>query len=142
MYTDLKSYQNAVVIHDFTVEFIKRYVDGSNRFDMSYKSYSRMADQMIQAARSGKQNITEATSSSKQKPKSEPMLLGVASASLKELLEDYQDYLRQRGLTQWGKDDSCALRVRGLYRLNRSDTAYKSDRSDRSDGSDKTDRSD
>ena len=129
MYTDLKSYQNAVIIHDFTVEFIKRYVDRSNRSDMSYKSYSRMADQMIQAARSGKQNIAEATSSSKQKPKSEPMLLGVASASLKELLEDYQDYLRQRGLTRWGKDDSRALRVRGLYRSYRSyrsDTTYKS----------------
>ncbi len=50
MYTDLKSYQNAVIVHDFTVEFIKRYVDRSHTSDMSYKSYSRMADQMIQAA--------------------------------------------------------------------------------------------
>ncbi len=116
MYTDLKSYQNAVIIHDFTVEFIKKYIPAN----------SRTRDQMEQAARSGKQNITEGTSSSKQKPKSEPMLLGVASASLKELLEDYQDYLRQRGLARWGKDDPRALRVRGLYRTDRT---YKSDKS-------------
>lgn len=137
-YKDLKSYQNAVVIHDFTVEFIKHYIPVN----------SRTRDQMEQAARSGKQNITEATSSSKQKPKSEPMLLGVASASLKELLEDYQDYLRQHGLTQWGKDDSRALRVRGLYksdtayRSNKPDTTYKSNESNKSNKSDTAYRSD
>src|SRR3989344_3172384 len=136
MYTNLKSYQNALIVHDFTVEFVKRYVDRSNRSDMSYKSYSRMADQMIQAARSGKQNIVEGSSASKEKPKNEPFLLGVASASLKELLEDYQDYLRQRGLMQWDKNDPRALRVRGLYRSDRTD---KSDRSDRADTTDTTD---
>src|SRR3989344_2430423 len=104
MYTDLKSYQNSVIIHDFTVEFVKHYIPAK----------SRTRDQMEQAARSGKQNIAEATSSSKQKPKSEPMLLGVASASLKELLEDYQDYLRQHRLKQWEMNDPRALRVRGL----------------------------
>ena len=119
MYTDLKSYQNSVIIHDFTAEFVKHYIPAG----------SRTRDQMEQAARSGKQNIAEATSSSKQKPKSEPFLLGVASASLKELLEDYQDYLRQHGLARWGKDDPRALRVRGLYRTDRTDRTdrtYKS----------------
>lgn len=122
-YKDLKSYQNAVIIHDFTVEFIKRYIPAN----------SRTRDQMEQAARSGKQNIAEATSSSKQKPKSEPLLLGVASASLKELLEDYQDYLRQHQLKQWDKNDSRALRVRGLYRSYTSNKTYATYQSYRSD---------
>ena len=116
-YQDLKSYQNALIIHDFTVDFVKRYID--------FKSRTR--DQMEQAARSGKQNIAEATANSKQKPKSEVMLLGVASASLKELLEDYKDYLRQHGMEIWNKEDSRALVVRKLvYKANRS---YRSDKS-------------
>ncbi len=127
MYTDLKSYQNALIVHDFTVGFIKRYVDRSDMSDRSYKSYSRMADQMIQAARSGKQNIAEATASSKQKPKSEPMLLGVASASLKELLEDYQDYLRQHSSTSSPQDGSSSL-----YKSDTTDKSYTPDRADRS----------
>jgi len=114
-YRDLKSYQNALIIHDFTVEFVKRFID--------FKS--RTKDQMEQAARSGKQNIAEATANSKQKPKSELMLLGVASASLKELLEDYKDYLRQNGLEIWDREDGRALAVRGLvYKSNRSYGVY------------------
>lgn len=69
------------------------------------------------------------------------MLLGVASASLKELLEDYQDYLRQHQLTQWGKDDPRALGVRGLYRSDRTDTSHMSDTTDRSDRSHRSDKS-
>jgi len=119
-YQDLKSYQNALIIHDFTMDFVKRYID--------FKS--RTKDQMEQAARSGKQNIVEATANSKQKPKSERMLLGVASASLKELLEDYKDYLRQHDFEIWGQEDARALAVRKLV--------YRSDKSDRSDGSDRS----
>jgi len=85
---------------------VKRYID--------FKSRTR--DQMEQAARSGKQNIAEATANSKQKPKSELMLLGVASASLKELLEDYKDYSRQHGLEVWEREDARALAVRKLMR--------------------------
>ena len=113
MYTDLRSYQQTLIISDFTVEFVKRFIP----------STSRTRDQMEQAARSGKQNIAEATSASKQKPKNEPFLLSVASASLKELLEDYKDFLRQHYLPLWAKDDQRALRVRALP--YKSHTSYK-----------------
>ncbi len=139
MYTDLKSYQNSTIIHDFTVEFCDRYIDGRvNRSDMSnpsdkthqtYKTYSRQADQMIQAARSGKQNIAEAAANSKQKPKSEPFLLGVASASLKELLEDYRDYLRQHQLKIWPMTDPRALAIRNLYKTYQTDQTDRQNRS-------------
>ena len=119
MYQDLKSYQNAIMIHDFTVEFVKRYIDPK----------SRTTDQMAQAARSGKQNIAEGAANSRQKPKSETMLLGVASASLKELLEDYKDYLRQHQLQIWSLNDMRALRIRNLYKTNptyTTDQTYQS----------------
>jgi restriction system protein len=97
-YRELKSYQMATIIYDFTVEFCDRYVkpDRTNRSDKSYQSY-RTSDQMVQAARSGKQNIVEGSSERASK-KSELKLLAVARASFQELLEDYEDFLRQRGL--------------------------------------------
>jgi restriction system protein len=129
-YKELKSYKQATVIYDFTVGFCKRYIDMSDKSNKSYKTYSRMSDQMIQAARSGKQNIVEG-SAEKTSEKSELLLLGVARASFAELLEDYEDFLRQQGLRQWGKDDPEALAVRQLvYTRNRSD---KTDRSDKID---------
>jgi four helix bundle suffix protein len=109
-YKDLKSYQGAVVIYDFTSEFCRRYVDKK----------SRTFDQMIQAARSGKQNIAEG-SANRTSEKSELKLLGVARASFAELLEDYEDFLRQNNLRLWGKNDSRAMAIRGL--------GYKSDKS-------------
>ena len=132
-YWDLKSYQQTEIIYDYTVEFCDKYIDKK----------SRTHDQMVQAARSGKQNIAEGCSQSKNKPKSEHYLLCIASASLKELLEDYQDYLRQRGLLLWDKDDPRAVQLRRLaYRSDRSDRSYRSDKSDRSDRSDKSYKSD
>lgn len=121
-YRDLKSYQSAVVIYDFTVEFCRRYVDRK----------SRTTDQMVQAARSGKQNIVEG-SAAKTSEQSELKLLGVARASFQELLEDYEDFLRQRGLRQWEKDDPEAVAVRRLaYQINRTDQSHRSDRTNRS----------
>lgn len=115
MYKDLKSYQNTVVIYDFTVEFVRFYIDPK----------SRTRDQMEQAARSGKQNIVEG--SGKNDVEGEIYLLKVAYGSLKELVEDYEDFLRQRGLRQWGKDDPEAVVVRQLaYKSDRSYTTYKS----------------
>ena len=85
-----------------------------------------MPDQMVQAARSGKQNIAEGCMASGTSKKTELKLIGVARASLEELLLDFQDYLRQKGLTLWKKDHSRAKEVRSLcYRENRSYSTYK-----------------
>ena len=130
-YKDLKSYQAATTIYDFTVEFCGLYVNPTNQTDQSDKSnYShrsyRTADQMIQAARSSKQNIVEG-SSYRTSEKSELKLLGVARASFQELLEDYEDFLRQRRMRQWNKDSPEAQEVRRLaYQLNQSYWSYLS----------------
>lgn len=126
-YRDLKSYQTATIIYDFTVEFCSRFVE--NWTDQTYKSYrghwSRMSDQMIQAARSGKQNIVEA-STERTSQKSELKLLGVARASFQELLEDFEDFLRQRGLRQWQKEDKEAQEIRAIsYRTDKSYQTYR-----------------
>lgn len=122
-YKDLKTYQGAVIIYDFTVKFCNCYL--SNKSKWSNKSY-RTYDQMVQAARSGKQNIVEASTQRTSK-KGELKLLGVARASLQELLEDYEDFLRQRDFSQWRKDSPQARQVRGLvYRSNWSYMSYKS----------------
>jgi len=81
---------------------------------------------MVQAARSGKQNIVEASTERTSK-KSELKLLGVARASLQELLEDYEDFLRQRGLKLWPKESPEAHTIRGLvYKSSWSYRTYKS----------------
>jgi len=89
-------------------------------------SNSRTHDQMVQAARSGKQNITEGSMASGISKKTELKLIGVARASLEELLNDFQDYLRQRGLPLWAKDHPMAKQVRAIcYQKNKSYTTYK-----------------
>ena len=87
---------------------------------------------MVQAARSGVQNIAEGSVASATSKKMELKLTGVARASLGELLLDYQDFLRQRGLGTWDKDSPEALRVRSAYQSS-SATTGKPDQSDRSD---------
>jgi four helix bundle suffix protein len=115
-YRELKSYQMAEVIYDATVLFCDRYIE----------KRSRTHDQMVQAARSGKQNIAEGSMASGTSKKTELKLIGVARASLEELLLDYQDFLRQKGLALWAKDFPQAQEVRRLcYRANRSYTTYK-----------------
>lgn len=84
---------------------------------------------MVQAARSGVQNIAEGSLASATSKKTELKLTGVARASLGELLLDYEDYLRQHGLKQWKKDDSKALKVRA-DRSDKSDKSYWSEKSD------------
>jgi four helix bundle suffix protein len=114
-YRELKSYQSATIIYDFTVVFVKRYID--------FKS--RTCDQMVQAARSGKQNIVEA-SAERASRKSELKLLGVARASLEELLADYEDFLRQSGLTQRPPDSAETQQIRRLpYRTDWSYRSYQ-----------------
>ncbi len=111
-YRDLKSYQMAEIVYDGTAAFCARFIDRR----------SRTHDQMVQAARSGKQNVAEASMASGMSKKTELKLIGVARASLEELLLDYQDYLRQRGLQIWGKDEPKAKQVRALAR--RADRSY------------------
>ena len=118
-YRDLKTYQTAIIIYDFTVEFCNRYM--SYKTNKSYRTY----DQMVQAARSGKQNIVEGSSERSSK-KSELKLLGVSRASWQELLEDYEDFLRQRGFAQWQKDSAQARAVRELaYRSDKTYQTYR-----------------
>jgi four helix bundle suffix protein len=122
-YRKLRSFQAAQLVYDATVVFCGRFVE----------KRSRIHDQMIQAARSGVQNIAEGSMASATSKKTELKLTGVARASLEELLLDYEDFLRQRGLRIWEKNSPEALKVRRRYLLEKSDGSDKSDRSDVSD---------
>jgi len=128
-YRKLRSFQCAQLVYDATVIFCDRFVE----------KRSRTHDQMIQAARSGVQNIAEGSVASATSKKTELKLTGVARASLEELLLDYEDFLRQRGLRIWAKDAPEALAVRGKYQSDRSDRSDLSDTSDLSDSSDRSD---
>lgn len=113
-YQDLKAFQMARIVYDGTVRFCARFLDKRDR----------TIDQMVQAARSGKQNILEGSQASGTSKEMELKLVNVARASLEELLEDYLDYLRTRGLKQWAKDSREALYVRRLGSLK--DRSYES----------------
>lgn len=114
-YQKLKSYQSAEIVYDATLKFCERFVNHK----------SRTVDQMVQAARSGKQNIAEGSMVSGTSKKLELKLVGVARASLEELLVDYQDFLRQHGLLLWTKDQPMAQAIRKLaFLTNRSYTTY------------------
>jgi len=114
-YRELRSYQNAEIVYDATVKFCDKFIDRR----------SRTHDQMVQAARSGKQNIAEGSMASATSKKTELKLVGVARASLEELLLDYEDFLRQRKLALWEKSHAMAQVVRKLaYSENRSYTTY------------------
>jgi len=116
-YRELKSFQHAELVYDATVKFCDRLIDRR----------SRTHDQMVQAARSGRQNIAEGSQASGTSKKFELKLVGVARASLEELLLDYEDFLRQRSLALWPKDFPTAQIVRRLaYAENRSYQTYKS----------------
>ncbi len=123
-YRNLKSYQTTTIIYDLTVEFCKIYL--TDRTDRSNLSY-RTIDQMVQAARSGRQNIAEGSQASVTSKKTEIKLVGVARASLEELLVDFEDFLRQRGLPLWDKDHPSARKIRALaYRSGLTDKTYRS----------------
>jgi restriction system protein len=115
-FRDLKSYQMSEIVYDLTVAFCDRWIS----------IRSRTHDQMVQAARSGKQNIAEGSMASGTSKKFELKLVGVARASLEELLLDYQDFLRQRNLPLWDKNHLKAHKIRQLaYASNRSYVTYK-----------------
>ncbi len=105
-YRNLLSYQKAQIVYDGTVRFCERLLQ---KRDRTY-------DQMIQAARSGKQNILEGSQASGTSKEMEIKLTNVARASLEELLEDYRDFLRVRGLEEWSKAHRYTRRLQELNR--------------------------
>jgi four helix bundle suffix protein len=112
-YRELRSYQKAEVIYDFTHDFCERFL----------RRGDRTIDQMVQAARSGKQNIMEGSKAARTSKEMELKLTNVARASLEELLGDYQDFLRVRRVPPWDKNSREALYVRRLG--NKSHTTYE-----------------
>ncbi len=112
-YENLFSYQKSQIIYDATVKFCERFIDRK----------SRTTDQMVQAARSGNKNISEGSQVSGTSKEGELKLVGVARASLEELLGDYQDYLRQHRHPLWDKNSKESLYVRNLGR--KPDLSYE-----------------
>jgi len=103
-YRNLFSYQKAEIVYDGTVYFTKRFF---NKFD-------RTVGQMVQAARSGKQNIAEGSMASATSKETEIKLTNVARASLEELRIDYEDFLRTNKLPVWDKNHRLVARIREL----------------------------
>ncbi|MFT4175241.1 MAG: four helix bundle suffix domain-containing protein [Luteolibacter sp.] len=125
-YRQTASFQTATIIYDATWWFCERFVD----------SRSRTTDQMVQAARSGRQNIAEGSRASATSSQTELRLVNVARASLEELLLDYEDFLRHRRLPLWDSQSPEASAVRAVPR------EFKKDQSDPSNPSDLTDLTD
>lgn len=122
-YRKTASFQTTTIIYDATVWFCEKFLDAR----------SRTVDQMVQAARSGRQNIAEGSRASATSSQTELRLVNVARASLEELLLDYEDYLRHRRLRQWDADDQEASAVRGVPRTFRKDRPDRTDLTDLSD---------
>jgi four helix bundle suffix protein len=115
-YQELLSYKKSEILYDFTFRFCERFL----------KRGDRTIDQMVQAARSGKQNIAEGSKASVTSTEMELKLTNVARASLEELLLDYQDFLRVRDFPIWEKNSKEALYVRKLGKTeNESYETYR-----------------
>jgi len=116
-YRNLRSFRVARMVYDATVIFCDRFIDKK----------SRTHDQMVQAARSGVQNIAEGSVASGTSKKMELKLTNVARASLEELMLDFEDFLRHRHLTVWAVDSQEALVVRRRYASGMSDLSDTGD---------------
>jgi len=115
-YQQLLSFKKSEILYDFTFRFCERFL----------KRGDRTVDQMVQAARSGKQNIAEGSKASVTSTETELKLTNVARASLEELLLDYQDFLRVRDFPLWEKNSKEALFVRKLGKAeNESYETYR-----------------
>lgn len=112
-YRNLITYQKSEIVYDGTQYFTKRF----------FKKYDRTIDQMVQAARSGKQNIAEASMASATSKETEIKLTNVARASLEELLIDYEDFLRTNKLPKWHKEHRLVTRLRELNKTPRASYA-------------------
>lgn len=105
-YENLVSFQKARIVYDGTVWFCAHFLEKRDR----------TSDQMVQAARSGKQNILEGSQASGTSKETEIKLTNVARASLEELLEDYRDFLRVRAIAEWTRDHRYTRRLQELNR--------------------------
>ena len=115
-YKELLSYKKSLIVYDATILFCQRFMN----------SRDRTVDQMVQAARSGKQNIIEGSMASGTSKETEIKLTNVARASLEELLEDYKDFIRSHKGEIWDKNSTQALYVRKLaYKPNESFETYR-----------------
>lgn len=128
-YKYLLTYRDAEILYDLTIVFTKKYLLSNYSSHLGAKPDYRFADQLIQAARSTKQNIAEAVGQSDTSKKGEIKLLGVARGSVEELTLDYEDFLRQRTLVVYMKNSSKVKHFQQtLYRLsnlsNLSDVGY------------------
>ena len=106
-YKNLLSYQKSEIVYQATLYFCHRFIE---KRDRTY-------DQMVQAARSGKQNIIEGSMAAGTSKETEIKLTNVARASLEELLEDYRDFLRVRSFREWPPDHPYSRRMRELNRM-------------------------
>ncbi len=113
-YRKLRVYRKVEIIYDMTYHFTNRFL----------QKHDRTIDQMIQAARSGKQNIAEGSEASVTSRETEIKLTNVAKASLEELLIDYDDYLRVRGLQKWGQSHPRYKEMRSYAGGSRIETEY------------------
>lgn len=127
-YRDTCSFQTATTIYDATVWFCEKFIDPR----------SRTVDQMVQAARSGRQNIAEGSRAAATSSQTELRLVNVARSSQEELLLDYEDFLRHRHLKQWAPDSAEAMAVRNVPKefKNRANQGDQSDQKNLSDLSD------
>ena len=119
-YRDSCSFQTATIIYDATYWFCEKFLDPR----------SRTVDQMVLAARSGRQNIAEGSRASATSSQTELRLLNVARSSLEELLLDYEDFLRHRRLKQWAPDSPEAMAVRQVPRRVKQDQTDLADLTD------------
>jgi len=122
-YRETCSFQTSTLIYDATVWFCEKFIDPR----------SRTVDQMVQAARSGRQNIAEGSRAAATSSQTELRLVNVARASLEELLLDYEDFLRHRHLAQWAPDSTEALAVRNVPRNFKQDSPDQSNLTSLSD---------
>ena len=129
-YRGMASFQTTTLIYDGTYWFCEKFLD----------SRSRTVDQMVQAGRSGRQNIAEGSRFSATSSQTELRLVNAARSSLEELLLDFEDYLRHRHLAQWAPDTPEAIAVRSVPQKFRQSQANKHDPSDPSDPTDPTDQ--
>lgn len=106
-YRGLATFQTSTIIYDATVWFTEKFIDRR----------SRTVDQMVQAARSGRQNIAEGSRASATSSQTELRLVNVARASLEELLLDYEDFLRHRHFEMWELNSPEALAVRNVPKV-------------------------
>ena len=117
-YRGLLVYQKAECLFDITYYFAHQYM---------VERKDRTVDQMVQAARSGKQNIAEGCAAASTSAETELKLNGVARASMKELLTDYEDYLRTRGLEQWAANDPRTRQIQAYSKRHNRPADYTTD---------------